>query len=314
MALFVPALAFVAVTAAALPLLRRVLHRGIRRSLAAPRIPHDRSPDAFGLPFESVRIATANGRRLHAWQIGPATGGDARAPAVIVMHGWGGNAAMMLPLARPLYEAGFATLFLDARCHGTSEDDSFASLPRFAEDMEHAVDWLAARTSIDAARIALIGHSVGAGAALLTASRRRDVAAVVSVAAFAHPAEMMRRWLATKRIPEWPVGRYILRHVEETIGHRFDDIAPVNTIALVRCPVLLVHGSDDNVVPLADARQIFAARAHAGVDLLVVSGEHDSFAELEQHVERLVRFLRVSMSLGVPVSSQARAIRMLPAI
>lgn len=312
--MFVPALAFVAVTAAVLTLLRGVLHRGIRGSLAAPRIPHDRSPDAFGLPFESVRIATANGCRLHAWQIEPATASDARAPAVVVMHGWGGNAAMMLPLARPLYEAGFATLFLDARCHGASEGDSFASLPRFAEDMEHAVDWLAARPNIDAARIALIGHSVGAGAALFAASRRRDIAAVVSVAAFAHPAEMMRRWLATKRIPEWPVGRYILRYVEETIGHRFDDIAPVNTIARVRCPVLLVHGSDDNVVPLADARQIFAARAHAGVELLEVSGEHDSFAELEQHMEQLIHFLHVSMLLGVPLGSQARAIRMLPTI
>ena len=38
------------------------------------------------------------------------------APAVVVMHGWGGNAALMLPLARPLHEAGYATLFVDARC------------------------------------------------------------------------------------------------------------------------------------------------------------------------------------------------------
>lgn len=314
MVLFVRALASVAVTAAALALLRGVLHRRIRGSLAAPRIPHDRSPDALGLRFESVRIATANGRRLHAWQIGPATGGDAPAPAAIVMHGWGGNAAMMLPLARPLHEAGFVTLFLDARCHGASDGDSFASLPRFAEDMEHAVDWLAARPGIDAARIALIGHSVGAGAALFAASRRPDIAAVVSVAAFAHPAEMMRRWLATKRIPEWPVGRYILRYVEKTIGHRFADIAPVNTIARVRCPVLLVHGSDDDVVPLADARRIFAARAHAEVELWVVSGEHDSFAELGQHMEQLVHFLRVSMSPGIPMDSQAGAIRMVSAI
>jgi predicted esterase len=27
-----------------------------------------------------------------------------------VLHGWGGNAQMMLPLARPLHEAGFALL------------------------------------------------------------------------------------------------------------------------------------------------------------------------------------------------------------
>ena len=119
---------------------------------------------------------------------------------------------------------------------------------------------------------------------------------VVSVAAFSHPAGMMRRWLATKRIPEWPAGRYILRYVQKTIGHRFDDIAPVNTIARVRCPVLLVHGADDDVVPLDDAHQILTARGHEGVELLVIGGDHDSFANLEQHMEQMIDYLHVAMA------------------
>ena len=81
-----------------------------------------------------------------------------------------GNAALMLPLARPLHEAGYATLFVDARCHGASDDDSFASLPRFAEDLGAAVDWLRGRPEVAAGRVGVIGHSVGAGAALLLAS------------------------------------------------------------------------------------------------------------------------------------------------
>ena len=294
MAAVAPVLAWLATLVAGLALLRALGHRGIRAGLAAPRIPHDRTPAALDLAFETVRIDTANRRRLHAWLIAPAADSGTPHPAVIVMHGWGGNAAMMLPLARPLHEAGFAALFIDARGHGASDDDGFASLPRFAEDLEHAVDWLAARPEVDAGRIALLGHSVGAGAALLVASRRPDVKAVASVAAFSHPASMMRRWLATKRIPEWPVGRYVLRYVQRTIGHRFDDIAPVNTIARVRCPVLLVHGADDDVVPLDDAHRIFAARQHDAVELLVLGGRHDAFADLEQHMERLVGFLRTA--------------------
>ena len=290
-----PTLAIVAAAVAGLGALRGLLHRGIRASLAAPRIPHDRTPAAFGLRFETVRIDTANRRRLHGWLIAPVTDGGAPHPAVIVLHGWGGNAAMMLPLARPLHEAGFAVLFVDARCHGASDDDDFASLPRFAEDVEHAFEWLAARTEIDAGRIGLIGHSVGAGAVLLAASRRPEVTAVVSLAAFSHPTAMMRRWLATTRIPERPAGRYILDYVERTIGHRFDEIAPVSTIASVRCPVLLVHGAADAVVPLHDARQIFAARAHDAVELWVLEGDHDSFGDLERHTERLLAFLRDAM-------------------
>ena len=302
---------------------RALVHWGIRKGLAAPRVPHHTDPGALGLAFETLRIGTEHGKSLHAWFI-PAQGSacdgsdhaaspgadladgerdDARAefesaPAVVVMHGWGGNAALMLPLARPLHEAGYATLFVDARCHGASDDDSFASLPRFAEDTEHAFAWLSAHAGVDPQRIALLGHSVGAGAVLFAASRTPQVAAVVSVAAFSHPAAMMRRWLAAKRIPEKPIGRYILDYVQKTIGHRFDDIAPVNTIARIRRPVLLVHGADDEVVPIDEAMQIYAMRGDTPVELMTLTGDHESFADLEHHMGRLVGFLDRVLAVG----------------
>lgn len=285
---------------------RALVHWGIRRGLAAPRVPHHTEPGALGLAFETLRIGTENGKSLHAWFIpGPARAAvaeaevaTAAAPAVLVMHGWGGNAALMLPLARPLHEAGYATLFVDARCHGASDDDSFASLPRFAEDTEHAFAWLYTRAGVDPARIALLGHSVGAGAVLFAASRTPQVAAVVSVAAFSHPAAMMRRWLAAKRIPEKPIGRYILDYVQKTIGHRFDDIAPVTTIARIRRPVLLVHGADDEVVPIDEAMQIYAMRGDTPVELMTLTGDHESFADLEHHMGRLVGFLDRVLAVG----------------
>ena len=298
---------------------RALVHWGIRKGLAAPRVAHHTDPGALGLAFETLRIGTENGRSLHAWLI-PAPGraafagadtvtaaavariepgvSPAAAPAVVVMHGWGGNAALMLPLARPLHEAGYATLFVDARCHGASDDETFASLPRFAEDVEHAFAWLATRTGVDPQRIALLGHSVGAGAVLFAASRTPQVAAVVSVAAFSHPAAMMRRWLAAKRIPEKPIGRYILDYVQKTIGYRFDDIAPVATISRIRRPVLLVHGADDEIVPIDEAQQIFAARGDTPVELMTVSGDHESFADLEHHMGRLVAFLDRVLAAG----------------
>ncbi|HRM68491.1 MAG TPA: alpha/beta fold hydrolase [Thauera phenylacetica] len=287
---------------------RALVHWGIRKGLAAPRVPHHTEPGVHGLAFETLRIGTENGKALHAWFIpGPARAAvaeaevaTAAAPAVLVMHGWGGNAALMLPLARPLHEAGYATLFVDARCHGASDDDSFASLPRFAEDTEHAFAWLSARAGVDPARIALLGHSVGAGAVLFAASRTPQVAAVVSVAAFSHPAAMMRRWLAAKRIPEKPIGRYILDYVQKTIGHRFDDIAPVTTIARIRRPVLLVHGADDEVVPIDEAMQIYAMRGDTPVELMTLTGDHESFADLEHHMGRLVGFLDRVLAVGRP--------------
>jgi dipeptidyl aminopeptidase/acylaminoacyl peptidase len=262
-----------------------LLNRSIRRALAAPRIFEQGRPE--GLPWREVSVPAQKGKRLFGWFI-PAPG---RGPALVVMHGWGGNAEMMLPLAAPLHAAGYSLLLVDARCHGRSDDDSFASLPRFAEDIESALDWLAGQPEIDARRLGVLGHSVGAGAALLAASRRPGVRAVVSLAAFAHPAAMMKRWLASNRVPYWPFGAYVLAYVQRVIGHPFTDIAPCNTIARVSCPVLLVHGSEDETVPVAEARQIFAARASEAVELLIVSGSHDDYGEIEQQFAAVRDFL-----------------------
>ena len=201
----------------------------IRRGLAAPRVVETGSPQVCR--GGRWRLPTVNGKRLFGWFI-PA---GERAPALVVMHGWGGNAEMMLPLAAPLHErampccwsmrvaTGRATTTASPRCRAS---------PRISR--RRWPGWPGSRKSMPHAW----GHRPfgGAGAALLAASRRRDLRAVVSLAAFAHPAGMMRRWLASKRIPHWPFGAYILAYVQRVIGFRFDDIAPCHTIARVTLP------------------------------------------------------------------------------
>lgn len=270
-------------------LLTWLLRRLVRRSLAPQRIPESSTPADLGLTYRDVRISTENGKSLFGWYL-PAAGTSPK-PAVVVLHGWGGNAEMMLPLACPLHEAGFTVLFVDARCHGSSDEDNFASLPRFAEDAERAVAWLRGQAGIDSGCIAIFGHSVGAGAALLVASRRTDIAAVASLAAFAHPVAMMRRWLVLKHIPYLPMGWLLLRYVERVIGHRFDDIAPLNTIKSVRCPTLLIHGAADETVPLSEAIAILAARSGDHVELKIIAGSHDDFRDLEHEIPAVVGFL-----------------------
>lgn len=101
----------------------------------------------------------------------------------------------------------------------------------------------------------------------------------------------MRRWLAQYRIPFWPIGWLVNRYIESVIGHRFDDIAPVHTIAQVKAPVLLVHGREDDVVPLACAEQLKAAASNA--TLLVVPGHHDRFDDEAGLNERVMNWLDV---------------------
>lgn len=260
------------------------IHLGFR----APRRVETGSPADFGLDYLETRIATAGGKNLFAWWL-PAQAASATA---ILLHGWGGNAELMLPLAIPLHKAGMNILLLDARNHGRSDAASFSSLPRFAEDIGAAVDWVQNHHGRPfRAPVVLLGHSVGAGAALLEASRRDDIAAVISVAAFAHPAWMMRRYLARLGSPDL-LTRLILRYVEWIIGHRYDAIAPLNTVCRVRCPVLLVHGKADETVPFTDALTI---RAHCDSDrlelLLLDNAGHDSVDRVEEHGDQLVAFL-----------------------
>ena len=115
------------------------LNMTIRLGLRAPRLRARTDRSDCGLPFRTIRLATANNKVLQGWFV-PANG--PLAPTLIVLHGWGGNSEMRLPLAGPFYRAGYALLFIDARNHGASDSDSFSSLPRFAEDLESALDWL----------------------------------------------------------------------------------------------------------------------------------------------------------------------------
>lgn len=264
----------------------------IRWSLRAPRVAELSTPEAVGLDHSEARIPTANGKWIFAWLV-PAPGAGA-SPALAVLHGWGGNAETMLPLAVPLHRAGYTLLLFDARSHGRSDLDTSSSMPRFAEDLEHAVAWLKRQPGVDPGRVGVVGHSVGAAAALLAASRRDDLAAVVSIAAFAHPKTVMRRLLAAWHVPYAPFGWYILRYVQRVIGCRFDDIAPLNTIGRIHCPVLLVHGTEDTIVPVAEAHLLHARCNRAG-RLLLVKGRHDDYEDLEHRIGDVVEFLDDAM-------------------
>ena len=135
------------------------------------------------------------------------------APAVVVMmHGWGGNGADAA--ARPPAARGW---LCDAvrRCAATAPATTTVSpsLPRFAEDTEHAFAWLRtpalstfaksccrADWSAPARCCSQPAHAAGGGG-----GQRGGVP---------HPAAMMRRWLAAAH-PEKPIGRYILDYAED---------------------------------------------------------------------------------------------------
>ena len=255
------------VTLVSLPIIGLVIgvHRGLRRGR-----PWDgTTPADHGLAFEEVRIPSRRDCQLVGWWLPTATARQ----TLVVLHGWGSNAERMLPLARPLHRSGYQLLLVDARSHGQSDTDRFATLPTFAEDLDSAITWVQSQPEGQATHIIPVGHSFGASAALLLAARRQDLAGVIALAPFAHPDQVIRPYLRQRHVPKFLLP-LVLGYIQWVTGHRFEDVAPFNHVARIACPVLLLHGEADEVVPLAEIGRLverfppdrvqFRAVPHAG--------------------------------------------------
>lgn len=277
---------------------RWLMHRALLRGLRPARLGHapplEHRPLGAGR-LQRIAVTGSRGQRLALWLARPAAAVSAEPRSTVVaVHGWGANASTLWPVVQPLIDQGLAVALFDVSSHGDSSGEDFCSLPRFADDLAAVLSRLRAEPGLASERIALLGHSVGAAAVILHAARRADVRAVVSLSAFAHPREMMERWMTAHHVPRRWLGEVVLAHVQQTIGARFDDIAPLKQLPRVRCPVLLVHGRHDATVPLADGLRLLAAQPQAA--WLAVDADHDLREALTPHLPDIVAFLRSSLA------------------
>ena len=241
-----------------------------------PQVRHRRDPGSLGIPFEEIRFPTAHGRTLYGWWIPSSSAG---APVVVLVHGWGRNVERMLPYVAMLHPAGFDLLAFDARHHGSSDEDDFAAMPKFSEDIRAAVDFVAARGGAGPVRVGVVGLSVGGSAAILAASADPRIAAVATVGAFADPADARATlgrhwWLLAPGLP------LAFRFAEHRVGARFRRIAPKRVIGAARARFLLIHGTEDVVVPVSHVRRL-AAAAGAAARTWIIPGRGHSDPHLE---------------------------------
>jgi pimeloyl-ACP methyl ester carboxylesterase len=182
-----------------------------------PRVRHRRDPGSLGLAFEEVRFPTVRGKSLYGWWI-PSPSAAGR--VLVLVHGWGRNVERMLPYVAMLQPAGFDLLAFDARHHGSSDDDGYAALPKFSEDIRAAVDLVAARLGSARVEVGVLGLSIGGSAAIHAAAVDPRISAVATVGAFADPSDpratLGRRWWLLA--PGLPLA---FRLVERRIGVRF---------------------------------------------------------------------------------------------
>jgi dipeptidyl aminopeptidase/acylaminoacyl peptidase len=261
------------------------------------RHPPVRTPDAVGLAYERVDVSTGDGLTLPGWFI-PA--GPAPAPGVVLVHGWESARDRTLPHAQVLHAAGFHTLTLDVRGHGANGPEELPmSVGEFAADARAGVAAILARPEVT--RAALLGHSMGAAGSLVAAAADPDVAAVSAVATPADPHRLSRRTFRLARLPipdpiAWPLAWLTARVYLKPRGHRVSAVSASRAVRDIAVPVMLIHGSDDHVVPVADLHRLAAIRRRARPDavtetLEVVGGHHSWLYEFPEHRASIARFL-----------------------
>ena len=136
-------------------------------------------------------------------------GGDAKPPAVLLVHGFGHDRRQWDGFVKDrLLPAGFAALSLDLRGHGGSKEKAGAPLnaevswrsdpKQFPLDIEAAIQWLKSRKDIDVNRIAMIGCELGADLAFLASGKYEEVRSAIAISGDAGNAGVL-----AKAIPDF---------------------------------------------------------------------------------------------------------------
>lgn len=186
----------------------------------------------------------------------------APAPAVLLVHGWGGHAGQMLGLADVLAAQGLQPVLLEMPAHGLSRGGA-SNLPQFAR----AVEYTAARLQQQGHCVALlVAHSLGANAAAHAVSRGLPVQGLVLLAPPASPYEYTRLFARLFGLSE-STRACMQKRIEVREGVLMAQFEPAAVGPRIRVPTLVVHDRGDRVNRFADAeayhRTIAGARLHA---------------------------------------------------
>jgi pimeloyl-ACP methyl ester carboxylesterase len=191
--------------------------------------------------------------------------------AVIVLHGAGSSGSSHADFARLCTEHDLAALVFDQRGHGESEGPLDG---RMAEDVA------AVAALLPDVPLGLRGSSMGGYVALAAAN---DVGASAVVAICPAIATGLARGLAE--------DRYDLT-VDVPAATAFLDAHPADALAAgLRCPLLLMHAEDDEVVPLPHSLALHTAAPDSEL-LVAPGGDHRSVQHDPALQLRSVRWLR----------------------
>lgn len=211
------------------------------------------TPAQVRLPFEEVRIATADGETLAAWWVpaAPLHG------VVLLLHGNAGSIADRIDYLPRFNAMGHAVLLVDYRGYGASSGRP--SEPGTYADAQAAWAWLVAR-GFGPQDIVVAGESLG-GAVAAELAARVQPRALLLVSTFTSAPD-----LGSEIYPWLPV-RLISRFRYDTLDY----------LRRYGGAVLVAHSRDDEIVPFAHGERLYAAATGPRTLLEMRGGHNDAF-------------------------------------
>lgn len=190
-----------------------------------------------GFDKEDASFVSASGAKLHAWYVPvPHSRGT-----VIISHGNAGNISYRVPLMEMFLKQNLAVLAFDYQGYGKS--DGKPTIDHVCEDGLAAYDFLTRERGVEPSKIILYGESLGGGVASYIAANRK-VAAIVLQSTFSSLPHIARsKMMLTKLYPNFLFPK-----------NRLDS---AKLMASAHAPLLIVHGNNDTIIPVAEAHELF---------------------------------------------------------
>lgn len=200
---------------------------------------------------------------------------------VILLHGWMMDGGSLMPWSLELAQQGYRTIALDLRNHGRSGHALSGYGTREGEDVVAALRALKSEGQVTGP-VHLLGVSYGAATAIFAARELGpQLRSVVAMESFDNAGEAIRtmvphmlakpaeRWSDYVALPlaRWQYGGRGLDEAIATtdrkLGLNLDHVDVGQALAQVPACVLLIHGRDDEHIPVAQGRALAAAAPHA---------------------------------------------------
>ncbi len=214
------------------------------------------SPQDLGLGFESATIPTTDGERIHGWYVPYQPRSESRG-VLLFFHGNAGNISHRLDSIRAFNQMGLDVFIVDYRGYG--ESSGKPSEEGLYRDGEAAWNYLVETRGVAPERIVVFGRSLGAVVATHVASKGRPAGLIIE-SGFTSGVEMARRIY-------WFLPAALITRLKFPLAEFLQS---------VRCPVLVIHSRDDEIIPFGMGEAVFQAVPVADKTFLEIWGGHNT--------------------------------------